>query len=87
MNTYDAKHLHLLSLIQGRRWAEITQDDIHELNVLITCKYIMVKSLSGHVPDMTLNPEGVHYLRRLCELNSRSIEPGFRKTAGSLYTR
>lgn len=87
MNTYDAKHLHLLGIVQGRRWAEIEQDDIHELKVLITCKYIRVQSKVGHAPDMTLTPEGIHYFRRLCELSSRSLESRFQATTGFVYTR
>lgn len=75
MNPYDSKHLRLLGLVQDRRWAEIEHDDIHELKVLITCKYIVVKSPSGQVPSMNLNPEGAHYFERLSQLALRSSTP------------
>ena len=68
MNSYDAKHLHLLGLIQAQRWTEIDQKDVQELNVLIVCKYVELHSVGGEAPTLTLNPEGEGYYQRLSRL-------------------
>lgn len=74
MNTYDSKHLRLLNLIQARRWSDISDADIQELRVLIACKYVTVSASATATPNIELNPEGLHYQRRLSELERRKAE-------------
>lgn len=73
MNNYDSKHLRLLNLIQARRWSDIGDEDIQELRVLISCKYVTVTPRTSGTPTIELNPEGRHYHRRLVELERRKI--------------
>lgn len=74
MNTYDSKHLRLLNLIQARRWSDIGDAEVEELRVLIACKYVAVSATAGATPNIELNPEGLHYQRRLSELERRKAE-------------
>lgn len=71
MNTYDAKHLRLLNLIQAQHWAGIGDAEIQELRVLIACKYVTVTDRVGQVPMIKLTPGGRHYHHRLSELEMR----------------
>lgn len=71
MNTYDAKHLRLLNLIQAQQWADIGDAEIQELRVLIACKYVTVTDRVGQIPMIKLTPGGHHYHARLSELEIR----------------
>ncbi|WP_263260795.1 hypothetical protein [Pseudomonas sp. RIT-PI-S] len=71
MNTYDAKHLQLLDLIEASRWQEISEEDLHELKVLVVCKYVAFTKGRDDQLMVALNPEGKHYHQRLSELVSR----------------
>jgi hypothetical protein len=74
MNSYDSKHLHVLNLIESCRWAEITSDDMHELQVLIACKYVALKQCADKAPSITLNSEGRHYHHSLSQ-RAKRISP------------
>jgi hypothetical protein len=71
MNSYDAKHLHVLNLIEARRWAEMNPDDVHELKVLIACKYVTLKQHADKRASITLNAEGSHYHQSLSQRAKR----------------
>lgn len=68
MNSYDAKHLRLLKLIEARRWSELSQDDLPELKVLMVCNYVALTDSTGKDPVITLNPEGQDYFQHLSRL-------------------
>lgn len=67
MNSYDSKHLRVLNLISAHRWAEISPDDMHELRILIACKYVVLKQRLDKAPSITLNPEGRDYHQSLSQ--------------------
>lgn len=71
MNHYDTKHLRLLGLIDARRWAELSPDDMQEIRVLMVCKYVTLSRASHPTPTISLNPEGQHYFKRLSQLALR----------------
>ncbi len=71
MNSYDSKHLRLMNLIRSQQWAAIGGAEIHELKVLIACKYVTLHDKANGRPSLELNPEGQHPHRRLVELESR----------------
>lgn len=73
MNTYDSKHLRLLNLILAQRWADIGNAEIHELRVLIACKYVTLSDRASGTPTIELNPEGRHYHQRLSELEMSKV--------------
>ncbi|WPP02410.1 hypothetical protein SFA35_25805 (plasmid) [Pseudomonas sp. HR96] len=77
MNTYDARHLRVMSLIKAQRWVDIDEGDIQELRVLIACKYVVVTKRTGQIPMIEVTPDGQHYHARLAELELRKagLEP------------
>lgn len=76
MNTYDQKHLDLLKLIQSGQWRDIPEWDANELQVLVACKYVIIKRGERGLPQITLNPEGRHYLERLSGIKAMSFQSG-----------
>jgi hypothetical protein len=68
MNAYDTKHLRLLNLIEAGQWEDLSEDDLHELKVLVVCRYVSLGEGKRNMPLVALNPEGKHYHRRLSEL-------------------
>ena len=72
MNSYDARHLRLLNLIEARRWSEIGQDDLPELKVLMVCNYVALTDAAGKEPEITLNAEGQDYFQHLSRLQQQN---------------
>lgn len=65
MNAYDHKHLELLQRVHSGQWREIPESDSRELQVLVACKYVAIKTVAETQPRVTLTTEGLHYLERL----------------------
>lgn len=70
MNTYDARHLQLLNLIESCQWDALTENDLDELKVLAVCRYVSLGQARSDKP-LLLTPEGRHYRRHLASLASR----------------
>ena len=74
MNTYDQKHLELLELIHSGQWQDIPDGDANELQVLVACKYVVIKSGAHGLAQIILNPEGQQYFERLCGLKEMKFQ-------------
>lgn len=70
MNTYDARHLRLLRLISVEDWPAIAVTDLDELRTLSVCGYIEVSSARRDSHQITLKPEGRHYMTHLLKLEA-----------------
>lgn len=70
MNTYDAKHLQLLNLIDAGQWEQLSENDLHELRVLVVCKYVSLSEAKNGKPLIALNQDGRHYRRQLAQLTA-----------------
>lgn len=74
MNTYDQKHLDMLELIHSGQWQSIPDKDANELQVLVACKYVIIDSSAHGLAQITLNPEGQRYLKRLSEIKAMKFQ-------------
>lgn len=70
MNTYDAKHLQLLNLIEAGQVEQLSENDLHELRVLVVCKYVSLGESKEGKPLIALTQEGRHYRRQLAQLTA-----------------
>lgn len=70
MNSYDAKHLQLMDLIEAGKWQNISERDADELRVLVVCGYVSIKDERSGKPRLALNQEGRHYHRQLSHLTT-----------------
>lgn len=80
MNTYDARHLQLLDLIDSCQWDALTENDLDELKVLVVCRYVLLGQAQSDMRIM-ITSEGRHYHRHLASLASRlgeSPDEGYR---------
>ena len=82
MNTYDARHLQLLNLIESCQWDALTENDLDELKVLLVCRYVSLGQAQSDTRIM-ITSEGRHYHRHLASLATRfgeSPDGGYRTT-------
>jgi hypothetical protein len=83
MNTYDQKHLRLLTLISAGDWPSIVIADLDEIRTLSVCGYIQVSANRSESHQITLLPEGRDYLEHLLKLKASENDGAYQPTHAS----